>query len=411
MTYQIANGIKLLVLATALLIPAAGLSQVIESEPNDTCDSAQWVGPLQPLPLIVAGDLETVAADEQPQDVDFYAFEAEPGMLLRVELNGQWSGGGSAEGLLVGLFDSGCSLLNWNDSGYYFSLDPRLFLHVPADGIFYLAATGYDDIAFDGSHSSEGSYEIGLFALPDDGAVIFGRVVNAVTGEPISGSMPPFGNAGLFRCDNTGCTDWIEWEDTDGMGGFVFYKDGSGEPLTGGDYAVEADTDEVGYLRASVGPFAVGDGERFDVGDIGLWPGTVAIANVMPCADIGAEGGECRFSFDVHFRGPGMMSALVWTTVHGIGAGSQVEETRFTAKHERTVQIPALSSRNVSFRFEVPADVADGVSLCVEGWVSKRETSYFGTVQHEDLFCMTKQDGVFETLSPTAAARLLREAR
>ena len=411
MTYQMASGMKLLLLAAALLMPAAALSDFSEFEPNDTCDSAQWVGPAQPLPLFVDGNLETVAADELPHDVDFYAFEAEPGMLLRVELDGQWSGGGTAEGLLLGLFDSGCGLLNWNDSGYYFSLDPRLFFRVPADGVFYLAATGYDDIAFDGSHISEGTYQLRLFALPEDGAVIFGRLVNAVTGEPLSGSMPPFGNACLYRCDNLGCTDWIECEHTDGMGGFVFYRDGSGEPLTAGDYAVEAGTDEIGYEPVTVGPFAVADSERYDVGDIGLWEGTVAIANVMPCADIGAEGGDCWFSFDVHFKGPGMLSALVWSTVYGIGTGSRVEETRFTAKHERTVQIPALSSRNVSFRFGVPADVAEGVSLCVEGWVSERAGSYFGTVRHEDLFCMTKRDGVFETLSPTAAARLLREAR
>jgi hypothetical protein len=108
------TGVKVL----ALLCLAGGfssqaLAQATDTEPNDTCPTAQVIGEIDgTIPFIVSGSLDT--PPDEP-DVDFYRFEAPPGAQLIADHEGSETGKGTLIDSFLGLFDSDCNLLKSND--------------------------------------------------------------------------------------------------------------------------------------------------------------------------------------------------------------------------------------------------------------------------------------------------------
>lgn len=95
---------------------------------------------------------------------------------------------------------------------------------------------------------------------------ISGRIVDASTSTPLSGTGEPFAHAYLYRCD-LGCGQ-VNDQFAGSDGQFTFTSDSSGLLLEVGTYRVEASAN--GYFTGQTGIFSVGQGENHDVGDVPL---------------------------------------------------------------------------------------------------------------------------------------------
>lgn len=371
-------------------------------EPNQLCTQAQQVGLVDAFPADLLGELALIESDP-PGDVDFFRFESIAGTRLRVQLSGSPSGSGTLEDPYLGLFDSQCVLVAASDD--YQSLESRLDFVVPPDGTFILAATGCCDGSFEGYHGYQGTYLIAISepTVPID--AITGRVVDVMTGEPLPGNVPPYSMAELRSCDNFGnCYYYLNSQYSDEFGAFDFETDWLGNPLDPGDYVVAVYAGD--YQPAEIGPFHVASTERYDLGDVPLQPPPFVFTNIVPCADIPAGGGTCKYSVDLRNNTTQAVIGLGWSLVNTWGGTSQLGTSSFQADRVNRVRVPALSSRTLKFSFDVPEGVADGTLMCADGWFSDRETQFFGTLRQAALFCVSKQNGVMQLLAPKAAAAL-----
>jgi hypothetical protein len=325
---------------------------------------------------------------------------------LRTELRGADSAVGTLGDPFLGLFDSACNLLAANDDSVL-GVESRLDFEVPADGVFILAASGCCDGNFDGSHAQQGSYELAILESPPAIGSISGRVVDAVTGEPLPGDAPPYAFAEIFSCGDNGCSFYLSFIPVAGDGRFRIESDNSGNPISAGSYLIASRAD--GYEPADSGLFTVGAGEDFDVGDILLAPPPVGFANIMPCADLPAAGGVCHYSFRVRNNTAGPISGLGWSIVNADGTGSPRGYSQFPAHRSQLLRLPPNASRQLEFSFVVPGGVADGGFFCVDGWFSDRETAFLGTLHNETLFCVSKQAGAFRPMDTKVAVGLLKQ--
>ena len=134
-----------------------------DSEPNNSCENAQNFGQVE-LPFIVEGNLDE-------NDVDFYRFQAPGGVaFIQVDLEGQAIENGTPiSDPLLGFFDSDCNLIAYNDD--YLSLNSRLIIEVPSDGVLILAATLCGDFSFTGNHGGQGTYQMTLSRFAAIGSI------------------------------------------------------------------------------------------------------------------------------------------------------------------------------------------------------------------------------------------------
>jgi PKD repeat protein len=129
-------------------------SQGTEAEPNNTCPTAQDVGTLT-LPYVLDGSLD--GSPLPSGDVDFVRFSATPLTTVRVDLEGQATGKGTLGDPFLGFFDSGCNLIAANDDNGV-TLNSRLVITIPADGVGVLGVTRCCDGGFD--QGGSGSYQL-----------------------------------------------------------------------------------------------------------------------------------------------------------------------------------------------------------------------------------------------------------
>jgi hypothetical protein len=134
--------LAVLVLGGVLGLFPSVYGQGVEQEPNHPCPAAQAFGAVS-LPFAVDGSLDSTP--DSP-DLDFLSFTGTPGAAVRVDLEGAATGSGTLPDPYLGFFDSTCQLVAANDD--YQSLNSRLLLTVPADGIFILGATQCCDSEF-----------------------------------------------------------------------------------------------------------------------------------------------------------------------------------------------------------------------------------------------------------------------
>jgi hypothetical protein len=391
-------------------MPAVSFAQYFEEEPNDACLASQTIGALDSLPASVAGSLDADFGVDPPIfDVDFYTAEAAAGSRLRLELRGAESGEGTLGDPFLGVFDAACNLIAFNDDSVL-GLDSRLDFQVPADGVFTVAAAGCCDAGFDGQHPQEGSYVLHVLEAPPAIGSIGGRLVDAVSGAPLAGFLPPYPFLELFRCGAASCPEYVAFAVPDNDGRFRIETDNNGNPLEVGEYRLEARAEA--YEPAQVGPFAIAAAEDFDLGDIGLHPPPVVFGNVVPCADVPASGGLCRYSVEVRNNTRRPIQGIGWSIVQAAGTGSALGYSVFAADREQLARIPALSSRRLVFSFRVPEGVAVGAFFCPDAWFSDRENAFLGTLRTEFLFCVSKQDGAYTAMNEKlAAARLDQRSR
>ena len=129
-------------------------------EPNNTCPTAQGLGAIA-LPFTLNGSL-----DGSPLpgggDVDFVRFTGAPNTAVRVDLEGQSTGQGTLGDPFLGWFDAGCNLIATNDDNGS-TLNSRLVVTIPNDGVVILAVTRCCDGGFD--QGGTGTYQLNIQAI------------------------------------------------------------------------------------------------------------------------------------------------------------------------------------------------------------------------------------------------------
>lgn len=194
-------------------------------------------------------------------DVDFFRFTGTPGEVVRVDLEGGATGAGTLGDPFLGFFDSGCINVAIDDDGGA-GLNSRLLATIPADGVFILGVTLCCDSEFLGG--GIGTYRLTVQRFLAF-ASITGRVVDAATGDPVTGSAG--GLVELLRCNAADCSESVASLNTDEEGRFRF--DSTSLPLADlliGSYQVRAQSPL--HEPGLVGPFDVAEGEDRDLGDI-----------------------------------------------------------------------------------------------------------------------------------------------
>jgi hypothetical protein len=401
------NHINLMLKALVLVMLVLGsvfgnipitFAQGTEVEPNHPCPTAQNFGAVA-FPFTLDGSLDSTP--ESP-DVDFFRFTGTPGSAVRVDLEGQATGKGTLGDPLLGFFDAGCNLIASNDDSGG-TLNSRLVLTIPADGIFILAATSFPDFGFLGG--GVGTYQMTITQPAIIGS-ISGRVVDAVTGDPLPGDTDPFTFVDLLRCENFGCFS-VNSQPADSEGRFQFNRDFSGQPLEVGTYQVLAFANQ--YQQGQTDPFGVAEGEDRDVGDVPLQPFPVQFSNIVPCENLPPEGGRCQYSVRATNRLATRLDGEAWSLVQGFGIGSFTDFTNFQVKNLQRLTLNSQESKDVQFGFRVPSKVRDGASICTNVFVGQRPEAFFDTVGTTFLFCITKGTNGFSLMPEKEAQQMSRQ--
>ncbi len=247
---------------------------------------------------------------------------------------------------------------------------------------------------------------------------ISGRVIDAETGEPLRGDVPPFASVELRHCFDSECFDFefVNSQSTDSEGRFLFNTDFLGRPLVVGTYQVAAFADQ--YQQSQTAPFNVAEGEDKDIGDIPLMPSFLQVLEVMPCNDLSPLGGVCEYSFRVRNNSSTSLKGAVWSLVDGFGIGSFIDFTVFQtgirgAKEPtpQPVSIGSGESKTLRFKFRVPGTVANGATICTQAFVGQSPTPSFNTLVQRFLFCISKGTTGFVTIPETKARPMLQQLR
>ncbi len=363
-------------LSTSLLLATSSFADPsLEVEPNNTCLTALEVPGTAP-PGTVLGQLSNTDGDI---GVDFFLFRLVPGQSVRVDLQGQGSGNGTLSDPYLGLFGSGCNLLNSNDDSR--GLDSSLRFQVPTDGVIVLAATSCCDSNFAGGHGSWGSYVLSLSELQPPIESITGRVVDRIHGQVLSGEAPYWTSVTLRTPED----EWIASSQVDQNGQFTFRVDDEGQPIEPGTYTVYAEAYH--YKERSSDPFDVDVGGYWDVGEIALVPPAVTFTDVQACDFIPPEGGGCAVSVRLVSNRYEDIRVEPWIIVQGGVSFFNYSYTQFEIrpKGAAIVKLPALGSRVVEFRFGIPGPHLRDLWLGIEGYVARANTHRLRTFHNRSL--------------------------
>lgn len=216
---------------------------------------------------------------------------------------------------------------------------------------------------------------------------ISGRVIDAVTGSPLSGADPPYAHVTLERCEAGSCS-FADSTSADDQGRFTF-SSVSFRLLEPGDYKVEAEANE--YRPGETPEIFVGEGEDGVLSDLALQPFPIGFSEIRPCGDLPRQGGVCNFSVRVVNRSTQRITGGAWSLVDSFSTGSLTGMTRFQAGTAKMIVVPSLGSRVVPFSFRVPASIENGGSVCAEVFFGQGRTDFlFETVGARELFCIQK---------------------
>ena len=376
--------------ACILNSPSTALAQGVDIEPNNTCSTAQNIGQVTPT-LTINGNIDRILA---VSDVDYYKLTGTPGQRIIVDLEGQSTGRGTLEDPFLGAFFSFCSLFAVNDDNGG-SLNSRLQITIPFDGVVILAATSCCDNGFSVGGDGIGSYTLTVAPVPVARS-ISGRIVDAVNGTPLSGTAPPFAFVQLTRCSNSGCFEFVSSQNVGSDGSFRFENDFFGSPLFVGTYQVIASAEQ--YQQGRTNQFTVVQGEEHSVGNLALTSFPVRFSEIRPCGALPREGGDCVYSVRLTNGLATSVSADAWSLVESSNIGSFFGSTRFQTQNPQNVSIASGKSKVVEFRFHVPSTVTNGAFICTSVFVGTGRDPFFDIVGQRSTFCISKGNTGFSVL-------------
>lgn len=489
--------------------PIAQAQLVTEIEPNDPCTQAQVLGDPLALPTIVVGELSSFG---DVLDIDFFRFNATPGQLVRIDLEGASTSAGTLGDPLLGLFNADCAQVDANDDGGT-GVNSRLSVVTPDDGVIIIAATTYPDFSFVGG--GVGTYTLTM-SQPVQIEAIGGRVVDANTGAPLPGTDVPYTAVQLLRCENDQCFDFVGFQATDELGNFLFNSNSNGSALDVGTYQITVnafgyefyigepfetfegdvvnlgdiglvpfriigslsgrlvDAFSGGPLSGSAPPFAyvilerceefgcygissanadedgrfrfegaqfgippgdyrlrgfaegyessasdtytIGENEDRDIGNFALNPLPIEFLGSTAC-ELPPGGGVCEFSVDIRARALRRYQGAAWSTIDVFGPPTYAV-TRFqVGRHGAGVPMPQrVNLRNgqrqtLNFTLDVPAGLAEGTVVCAFVTVGQAPSPQFFNQGTQFVFCAAQQADGIRMLSGKEARKKLRSVR
>jgi hypothetical protein len=274
------------------------------------------------------------------------------------------------------------------------------------------SAAGYESLSNPPFEVGEGeAFDLGDLPLSRVQVIgtVSGRVVDAVTGKPVSGLLPPYALVFLERCENGACYGFAG-ANPDADGRFQF--DGAVFSIPPGTFRLRGFADD--YRESVSAEFPLGAFEDLDVGDFPLTPFPIQFGAVEECR-IPPGGGPCEFSISAENRGPGRYRGEAWATVETFTPGAN-RNTRFqvgnvgaTNPMPQRINLRQGESATLGFRLDVPASVLDGTLFCATITVGREPDPQFQTQGDRFIFCAVKQDGGFEALSAKEGRRRYHE--
>lgn len=225
--------------------------------------------------------------------------------------------------------------------------------------------------------------DISLQAVPAIGS-ISGRLVDEITGRPITGQAAPWAQVALHSCSAFGCSyrqgQFVQADGTFRFEGSVYY------PIPPGRYRIVASADQ--YQQTFGQTFDVADGDHLSLGDFRVKSLPARVELVEPCA-IPAEGGICRMTMRVTNGATTRLEGEAWAVVEASWIGSPAQQTRFQVGSPRALSLAPGASVVVPLTFEVPGTVNSGSFICVKGFAAQRPHE-FNTLGTHELLCFSK---------------------
>lgn len=229
--------------------------------------------------------------------------------------------------------------------------------------------------------------EIALTPIPLIGSVS-GRLVDTMTGKPLSGTSEPHAQVSLDYCDSLyGCYSIAyTWPDADGN--FTFTPNSTTRPLSG-TYALSYWATQ--YIPGRTEKFSVGAGEHHNAGNVTIDPVPVRIENIVGCDNIAPEGGICRYSADLISNVAQRTNFQVWSAVRSYTPGGYTSSS-FQPQESKLVLLRYGQSRKVSFSFNVPRNVPADTIICVDIFVARDQRGYYFSSLNQSYspFCVYK---------------------
>lgn len=284
------------------------------------------------------------------------------------------------------------------DENGYFQFTNAEFYHygnplAVGDYQLVLTAIGYETRETEIFSISEGEAldlgQLEMTSLPRADS-ISGQVVDAVTGDPITGQEHPYAHVTLQECvTSTECYGMIHNAQPASDGTFFIDRADFGVPLLTGTYQLIISAYE---YQSKFIVFELDEGEALNLGTIRLEPDPIKLTNFRPCSDLPVRGGRCRFSIQVTNRMRSRLNGVVWATVNNGETGSFLGYTEFTLKNPQKLSLASGRNKQLQFQLDVPAQVSG--SICIDIFVAKGSNDPFDTIGHES-FCIYKQQNVY----------------
>jgi 5-hydroxyisourate hydrolase-like protein (transthyretin family) len=225
---------------------------------------------------------------------------------------------------------------------------------------------------------------------------VSGRLVDAASGEPLSGDFPTNAFVVLQRCEQFGCS-FAAQTPANSDGSFSF-RPGGFQPLSPGDYIVSYSANQ--YISGQTAQFSVAEGEDIDLGAIAVQSRPVRIAEITPCPPSQAQGGRCDWTARLVNGQRSSARLVAWATYTSFNSSSFIS-SNFQAQVPQQFALRPGESRVVRFRIEIPPDLPAGTTVCssVYGAADTR-AFYFKPSASGFGFCLFKQgDGSFRQLT------------
>jgi len=300
------------------------------------------------------------------------------------------------------------------DGTFFFETDYMGRPIAPGDFAVVVMAMNYTEAFFGPFAVAEGEVfetgDIPVSPLAVIGAVT-GRIVDELTGEPLSGTYPPFSRVDLYRCEDWGCYPVIGYIPADEDGRFRIEGPPSGLPP--GMYQPVAFADD--YVPSGPAPLFVGDGEEVDFGDITLKPLPIGYGEITGC-DFLPIGGTCEFSVQVTNRGPGRYRGEAWAiaryfSVNYPNLANRFQIGRLGAQNPNPIRVSLAQGKTttLTFRLDVPTTAPEGTSLCITANVGRDPAPQFDAAGERLLFCAVAQPGGLARLSAKESNALLKK--